>query len=219
MTNNNLGLALSKNGHPKLAEVVFGDAAEIQWGLLATDPGNITYLGTLGGICNNLGMVREQTKDLEGAAVAYSEALESQEKALKAAPDNKTLRGFLSRTCFNYSRVCQQTGNIDTAIKTTIRRRELWEHDSEHLLSIAREFAEASRICSEGIANGAEACTAEECLRLAAESLRMAADAGLARLTSDDAAFFVQFRQDTRLQSTVSMLTSHTPLAINSTPK
>ena len=146
LTNNNLGLALSKNGHPKLAEVVFGDAAEIQWGLLTTDPDNITYLGTLGGICNNLGMVREQTKDLEGAAVAYSEALESQEKALKAAPDNKTLRDFLSRTCFNYSRVCQQTGNIRTTMKTTIRRRELWEHDSEHLLSIAREFAEASRI-------------------------------------------------------------------------
>ncbi|MEQ9408546.1 MAG: protein kinase [Fuerstiella sp.] len=210
MSHNNLGLALSRNQQPELAEKAFRSAAAYQQELLAAEPNNVGCLGSLGGIYNNLAMSLEETQRHADAAEACRMAMTWQEAALKLAPNNPDVKEFLSRTCFNAGRMARHNNEPETAVRMALRRQELSAGNPERLLSVARELTLTSQLLPRQTTSPA-GLTADDCLKLAADSLQLAINAGLTHLTEQDMLAFRDVQSDQRfatLLATVHDLSS-----------
>ncbi len=173
---NNLGLTQSKLRMAWEAEASFKQALLMQNVLVRQNPYDVDLQSSLGGMHNNLGIILEQLGRVEDAAQSYKKAVEHQRVAYLHAPKVSRYRVFLSKHYYNRGRVLRQLAHPDEAIRAALDRKELWPDDPERLLTVAREFAWAAKLCTESTHGDP---TLDQCAGYAAETLRQAVASGL----------------------------------------
>ena len=143
VSHNNRGLVYSRAQRAADAEAEFRQALTIQEELIQSHPDDLALQSSLGGVYNNLGIVLEETGRLDEAADAFAQAIEHQKIAFDRATAVDRFRAFLSRHYYNHGRVLRRLSRFDQAVAAAIARRDLWQGDAEHLLSVAEELAAA----------------------------------------------------------------------------
>ncbi|MGA2030743.1 MAG: serine/threonine-protein kinase [Thermoguttaceae bacterium] len=172
---NNLGLAQSNLRQTSAAERSFRQALELQDALVRQNPRDLDLQSSLGGMNNNLGFVLEELARTEEAAKSYQQAIEHQQAASAQAPQVMRYRVFLSNHYSNYGRLLRRLGRADEAARAALARRDLWPKDPQHLFAVAEELALATK----ALGTSARAdMTADQCAKLAIETLRQASAAG-----------------------------------------
>ena len=176
VTNNNEGLLLSELGRPGEAILRFQQSIAVQESLLAQSPGDVGLRSNLAGVHNNLGIALESARRFDEAATEYERAIELQREAFVAAPRTTRYRQLLSKHYFNYGRALRSLGRGVEAGQAALARRELWEHDPQHLLAVAEELAQAAALLDD---RSDPTFSRKQCESFALETLRQAVAAGL----------------------------------------
>jgi serine/threonine protein kinase/Tfp pilus assembly protein PilF len=177
---NNLGLAQGKQGNVAEAEGSFRQALALLETLAGQDGHdgknfNVDQESLLGAVYNNLGSVLYESNHKFEAVKAFEQAVAYQKRAVLHAPDVGKYKQFLSKHYFNYARALRQTGRLSDAAEVALARRDLWHHDAKHLVEVAEELAATAK---ELVSKAGAGMTADECGKLAVETLRMAKAAG-----------------------------------------
>jgi hypothetical protein len=72
----------------------------------------------------------------------YPAAIDAQRTCQQRLPNSDVMRGVLSKMYYNFGQSLQVEHRWPEAVKTAVARRELWDDNSERLLSVAAELAD-----------------------------------------------------------------------------
>ncbi|BBO34671.1 serine/threonine-protein kinase [Lacipirellula parvula] len=194
---NNLGQAQQELQDFSGAIESFAASEEIALQLAQDYPRELTFRSLAGAVLNNRAMAIESSGRAEESLPVYQTSIKHQQIAFDAAPQIAEYREFLSKHFFNYARALRAAGRLQDAADVTLRRRQLWPKDGEHLGKVASELAETATLLREMDAGGER--TPDEPESLAAvetatvETLRQAAEQGndLAALKNEAAFAFL----------------------------